>query len=204
MSGRSSEAALRKYRIAAPRGQGTVLANLALQIVLVLSPVMQTSSVAARRRQAGAAAVPSAASATLAVLSFQPNTDAQTTADAFTAATGIKVDWVRDGTPLIIAKLQSEIAAGNPQPDVLLISDVVTIEGLKQAGFACRLSRNRYQRLRTGADGQGPHLFLDHADYHRHRLHPKRCSASGRRDASSPLPPRWRRQPPRPKRRWCS
>ena len=72
---------------------------------------------------------------TLVLYTSQPNTDAQTTADAFTAASGIKVDWVRDGTPLIIAKLQSEIAAGNPQPDVLLISDVVTMEGLKQQGI---------------------------------------------------------------------
>jgi len=76
-----------------------------------------------------------AADDTLVLYTSQPNTDAQTTADAFTAATGIKVDWVRDGTPLIIAKLQSEIAAGNPQPDVLLISDVVTMEGLKQQGL---------------------------------------------------------------------
>ena len=47
---------------------------------------------------------------------------------------GIKVEWVRDGTPKIMAKLRAEIEAGNPQPDVLLISDVVTMEGLKKEG----------------------------------------------------------------------
>ena len=47
---------------------------------------------------------------------------------------GIKVEWVRDGTPKIMAKLRAEIEAGNPQPDVLLLSDVVTMEGLKKEG----------------------------------------------------------------------
>ena len=77
-----------------------------------------------------------AADGTLVLYTSQPNTDAQATADAFMAANpGIKVEWVRDGTPKIMAKLQAEIAAGAPQPDVLLISDVVTMEGLKQQGL---------------------------------------------------------------------
>lgn len=70
---------------------------------------------------------------TLVLYTSQPNTDAQATADAFMAANpGVKVDWVRDGTPKVIAKLRAEIAAGSPQPDVLLISDVVTMESLKK------------------------------------------------------------------------
>jgi iron(III) transport system substrate-binding protein len=74
-----------------------------------------------------------AADETLVLYTSQPNTDAQATADAFMAANpGVKVDWVRDGTPKIIAKLRAEIEAGSPQPDVLLISDVVTMESLKQ------------------------------------------------------------------------
>ncbi|HEY4199578.1 MAG TPA: ABC transporter substrate-binding protein [Devosiaceae bacterium] len=77
-----------------------------------------------------------AADDTLVLYTSQPNTDAQMTADAFMKAhPEIKVTWVRDGTPLIMAKLQSEIAAGNPQPDVLLISDVVTMEGMKAQGL---------------------------------------------------------------------
>ena len=77
-----------------------------------------------------------AADDTLVLYTSQPNTDAQATADAFMAANpGVKVDWVRDGTPKIIAKLKAEIEAGSPQPDVLLISDVVTMESLKQSGL---------------------------------------------------------------------
>lgn len=76
-----------------------------------------------------------AAEGTLVLYTSQPNTDAQQTADAFMAKNpGIKVEWVRDGTPKIMAKLRAEIEAGNPQPDVLLISDVVTMEGLKKEG----------------------------------------------------------------------
>ncbi|MDK9697917.1 MAG: ABC transporter substrate-binding protein [Siculibacillus sp.] len=82
--------------------------------------------------------LPSAASAAegrLVLYTSQPNTDAQQTVDAFTAKNpGIKVEWVRDGTPKVIAKLRAEIEAGRPQADVLLIADAVTMEGLKAEG----------------------------------------------------------------------
>jgi iron(III) transport system substrate-binding protein len=72
----------------------------------------------------------------LVLYTSQPNTDAQQTVDAFMAKyPNIKVDWVRDGTPKVIAKLRAEIAAGSPQPDVLLISDVVSMESLKKDGL---------------------------------------------------------------------
>lgn len=76
-----------------------------------------------------------AAEGKLVIYTSQPNTDAQQTVDAFKVShPGIEVEWVRDGTPKIIAKLRAEIEAGNPQPDVLLIADAVTMEGLKQEG----------------------------------------------------------------------
>nr|WP_062114992.1 ABC transporter substrate-binding protein [Aureimonas sp. AU40] len=63
----------------------------------------------------------------------QPNEDAQATVDAFKAAhPGTEVEWVREGTTKIMAKLQAEFTAGSPQPDVLLIADSVTMEGLKR------------------------------------------------------------------------
>lgn len=59
--------------------------------------------------------------------------DAQQTVDAFQAAyPGIKVDWTRDGTTQLINKLRAEIAAGAPQPDVLLVADAMTLEALKR------------------------------------------------------------------------
>ncbi|WP_062017740.1 ABC transporter substrate-binding protein [Aureimonas sp. AU4] len=71
----------------------------------------------------------------LVLYTSQPNEDAQATADAFEAAhPGIDVEWVREGTTKVMAKLQAEFAAGSPQPDVLLIADSVTMEGLKRDG----------------------------------------------------------------------
>lgn len=79
-------------------------------------------------------AVPANA-ANLVLYTSQPNEDAQATVDGFMAANpDVKVDWVRDGTPKIMAKLQAEIEAGNPVADVLLIADTVTLERLKEAG----------------------------------------------------------------------
>ncbi len=77
----------------------------------------------------------SAVEGKLVLYTSQPNTDAQQTADAFMAKNpGVTVEWVRDGTPKILSKLRAEIEAGQPQPDVLLIADVVTMEGLKAEG----------------------------------------------------------------------
>ena len=72
--------------------------------------------------------------ADLVLYTSQPNEDAQATVDGFKAANpGVTVDWVRDGTPKIMAKVMAEIEAGNPVADVLLISDTVTLERMKQA-----------------------------------------------------------------------
>lgn len=69
----------------------------------------------------------------LVLYTSQPNTDAQQTIDAFKAKyPKVDVSFVRDGTPRIMAKLKAEFEAGAPQPDVLLIADSVTMEGLKK------------------------------------------------------------------------
>ncbi|MET4687072.1 ABC transporter substrate-binding protein [Sinorhizobium fredii] len=71
----------------------------------------------------------------LVLYTSQPNEDAQATVDAFTAANpGVEVEWVREGTTKIMAKLMAEIEAGNPVADVLLIADTVTMQRLKEGG----------------------------------------------------------------------
>jgi len=76
-----------------------------------------------------------AAEGRLVLYTSQPNADAQATVDAFTAAyPDVEVEWVRDGTTQMMARLATEFEAGNPQPDLLLIADTVTMEGLKQEG----------------------------------------------------------------------
>jgi len=74
-----------------------------------------------------------AASGKLVLYTSQPSKDAQQTVDAFNKLhPGVEVQWVRDGTTKVIAKLKAEFAAGAPKPDVLLIADVVNMESLKQ------------------------------------------------------------------------
>jgi iron(III) transport system substrate-binding protein len=74
-------------------------------------------------------------SGSLVLYTSQPNEDAQSTVDAFMAAyPNVEVDWVRDGTTEIMARLEAEFLAGAPQPDVLLIADIVTMEGLEAQG----------------------------------------------------------------------
>ena len=71
----------------------------------------------------------------LVLYTSQPNEDAQRTVDAFQAAyPNVEVEWTRDGTTRVMAKLRAEFEAGAPQPDVLLIADMVTMEGLKAEG----------------------------------------------------------------------
>ncbi|MFQ6547690.1 extracellular solute-binding protein [Aestuariibius sp. 2305UL40-4] len=71
-------------------------------------------------------------SGTLVLYISQPSEDAQQTVNAFTAAyPDVQVEWVRDGTTAMMARLEAEFVAGNPQLDVLLIADMVTMEGLE-------------------------------------------------------------------------
>jgi iron(III) transport system substrate-binding protein len=71
----------------------------------------------------------------LVLYTSQPNTDAQQTVDAFSAAhPDIEVEWVRDGTTKLMAKLRAELSAGVVKPDVLLIADSVTLEALEAEG----------------------------------------------------------------------
>ncbi|MGR3801988.1 ABC transporter substrate-binding protein [Marinibacterium profundimaris] len=105
-----------------------------------------------------ALALPVAAGAeTLTLYTSQPNADAQATVDAFMAANpDVDVEWVRDGTTNLMARLQTEIAAGDPQPDVLLIADTVTLEGMAQDGHLAAYSSpeaEAYDAALYSADG---------------------------------------------------
>jgi iron(III) transport system substrate-binding protein len=52
----------------------------------------------------------------LVLYTSQPNADAQQTVDAFTAKhPGVEVEWVRDGTTKVMAKLRAEFEAGSTQ-----------------------------------------------------------------------------------------
>lgn len=71
----------------------------------------------------------------LVLYTSQPNADAQQTVDAFTAKyPTVEVEWFRDGTTKVMAKLRAEFEANAPKPDLLLIADTVTMESLKGEG----------------------------------------------------------------------
>lgn len=96
---------------------------------------LKTTLAAAGALALGTAAALAEPSGTLVLYTSQPNADAQETVDAFTARyPDVDVEWFRDGTTRVMAKLEAEFAAGNPQPDLLLIADTVTMEDLKQQG----------------------------------------------------------------------
>lgn len=68
----------------------------------------------------------------LVLYTSQPDKDAAATVGAFQAANpGVEVEVFRSGTSDLLSKLAAEFAAGSPQPDVLLIADAVSMEGLK-------------------------------------------------------------------------
>lgn len=72
---------------------------------------------------------------TLVLYTSQLEPDAAGTAQAFERLhPGVKVEWIRGGTGQIMTRLRAEIAAGNPRPDVLLVADSLTFEGLKAEG----------------------------------------------------------------------
>lgn len=70
---------------------------------------------------------------TLTIYTSQPNEDAQQTVAAFEKENpNIKINFIRDGTTKLMARLQAEISAEATLPDILLIADSITMEALKE------------------------------------------------------------------------
>jgi len=91
---------------------------------------------------------------TLVLYTSQLEPDAAGTVRAFERLhPGIKVEWIRGGTGQIMTRLRAEIAAGTPRPDVLLVADSLTFEGLKTEG--------RLRAVPEAKSGAVPADFLD-------------------------------------------
>jgi iron(III) transport system substrate-binding protein len=89
---------------------------------------------------------------------------AQKTVDAFQAANpGITVDWIRDGTTQLMTRMAAEMAAGAAQPDVLLIADTVTLEGLARDGKLAAYASPE-------AEGYDPSLYSPEGYYYSTKL----------------------------------
>ncbi|WP_445679012.1 ABC transporter substrate-binding protein [Radicibacter daui] len=75
------------------------------------------------------------ASGTLTLYTSQTPEIAQMTVDAFQAKhPKVRVEWTRNGTTQLMNVLQTEILAGDPKPDVLLVADTINLGSLKKQG----------------------------------------------------------------------
>ena len=121
-----------------------------------------------------------AQSGKLVLYTSQPNADAQQTVDAFKAKyPGVEVEWVRDGTTKVMAKLEAEFVAGNPAarraPDRRHGDHGGAEAGRPADALSPEADVARYD---AGALRQGQGLFLHQADHHRHRLQHRRADAA--------------------------
>ena len=74
-------------------------------------------------------------SGNLVLYTSQLEPDAAGTVEAFRRRhPAVQVEWIRGGTGQVMTRLRAEIAAGQPRPDVLLLADTLTFEGLKGEG----------------------------------------------------------------------
>lgn len=89
----------------------------------------------AAARGLSAPALAQGISGPLVLYTSQLEPDAAQTVEAFRARhPGVTVEWIRAGTGQIMTRLRAEIAAGAPRPDVLLVADSLTFEGLRGEG----------------------------------------------------------------------
>lgn len=76
-----------------------------------------------------------APSGTLVLYTSQLEADAAATVEAFRRRhPAVQVEWVRGGTGQLMPRLRTEIAAGQPRADVLLLADAPTFESLGREG----------------------------------------------------------------------
>lgn len=114
-----------------------------------------TMALAAGSAYAQPAAAPvAAATGPLVLYTSQPERDVKETLTAFNQRyPQVKVEVFRSGTTEVMNRLRTEIVAGAPRPDVLLIADSVSMEALKAEG--------RLMRMRNVDTSGIPAAFFD-------------------------------------------
>lgn len=95
----------------------------------------------------------------LVLYTSQPDKDMKGTLGEFNKKyPNVKVEVFRSGTTEVLNKLRTELSAGAPQPDVILLADSVTMEALKKDGHLMALKN---------ADVSGiPPQFYDRDKYY--------------------------------------
>jgi iron(III) transport system substrate-binding protein len=121
-----------------------------------------------------------AVSGPLVLYTSQLEPDAAGTVEAFRRRhPAVQVEWIRGGTGQIMTRLRAEIAAGNPRPDVLLLADSLTFEGLKAEG-----------RLRPSPEVAPAGIPAEHLDAGRSYFGTKLITTGIMHHARAPFAPR--------------
>lgn len=82
-----------------------------------------------------------AQAATITIYTSEVQADVQTLADAYQRKyPADRIQIYRSGTGEVTSKLNAELSAGNPQPDIVWVADASYFEGLRQRGLLAPLS----------------------------------------------------------------
>lgn len=123
-------------------------ADLSRRRLLRLAPAAGLSAVTAGLLAPGLTQAQGAVSGNLSLYTSQPERDARETIAAFNARyPDVKVNVFRSGTTEVMNRLRTEMAAGSPRADVLLIADAITMEALKAEGRLLRMQHLNTQQI---------------------------------------------------------
>lgn len=116
--------------------------------VLGMAPVAGLSALGVSLLPHGLLNAQGTVSGNLSLYTSQPDRDARGTIEAFNARyPNVNVNVFRSGTTEVINRLRTEIAAGSPRADVLLIADAISMESLKSDGRLLRMSHLNTQQI---------------------------------------------------------
>lgn len=101
-------------------------------------------------------AVPTVHAATITIYTSEVQADVQTLVDAFQKKyPQDRVQVFRSGTGEVTSKLNAEMSAGNPQPDIVWVADSTYLEGLRQRGLLAPLDLKGLQVPAASVYGSG-------------------------------------------------
>jgi len=116
--------------------------------VLGMAPAAGLTALGASLLPHGLLHAQGAVAGNLSLYTSQPERDARGTIEAFNALyPNVKVNVFRSGTTEVMNRLRTEIAAGSPRADVLLIADAISMESLKAEGRLLRMTHLNTQQI---------------------------------------------------------
>jgi iron(III) transport system substrate-binding protein len=122
--------------------------HLTRRRVLGMAPAAGLSALGASLLPHGLVHAQGTVSGNLSLYTSQPDRDARGTIEAFNARyPNVKVNVFRSGTTEVMNRLRTEIAAGSPRADVLLIADAISMESLKAEGRLQRMTHLNTQHI---------------------------------------------------------